>query len=766
MKNKSQRLSNLIELTISFGVLLLILYYAFLLIYVLPYNGLRFRSDTGSVTQVYTRNDPNQKIFTGDVILKVGDLTWDEYLREEESMHVSFKRHQPGDQLILTIQRQGRQLILYWIFPTINTSELAQRAFLTPWVLLPLFLWLCGFGTLLVVRPRDRRRNLLVALYYICAIWAITVSLWDIRYSGLLFILTSWMIIPVAWHFHWVFPRIIRTLNPLVWATIYITALAGALVNILKTPRASPYPFLLIAAFGGSIIILCIHYYTQPDLRRQIIVLITGLSIAVVPGMILLVTSQTTFYPQSIRAMAFSFLIALPISYFYVLFFHRLGSLELRANSVIGLLFFGVIIFLINYVLIHYIFLSRQQLTTPLISILVASLTTGVLTALFYPRLHHWFEQHVLGIPLPQIKLLTTYAGEIITASDSDQLVHLITDQIFPSLLIRQAALLRVQVSEDRNAPASFETLVKYNIEPDQDPLLTDLRSLIHQAGHLIPLEAQPTERLSWIRLVLVKQAEPDWLVLCLLGRRDPDDYYSPNELPTFQALVDNTTLALINITQNRLLHSLYQEDILRREREYHRLALDLHDDVLNQLALLAQTVDDSQASPEFVKAYQNSVQRVREIIGGLRPPLLNFGLRAALDGLLDEYTGQTSQEVNFEINIPPSAVRYPPEVELQVYRIVQQACQNAIQHSHAGHIIVQGSFIPNQIELNIQDDGIGMEHSGILDLDWLIATRHFGLAGMFERAELIGANIALHSQTGEGAIIQLSWNGQAAVHP
>ena len=372
----------------------------------------------------------------------------------------------------------------------------------------------------------------------------------------------------------------------------------------------------------------------------------------------------------------------------------------------------------------------------------------------------------MFGIPVPKTKLLTTYAGEIITAGDRDHLVQLITDQIFPSLLIRQAILLRVQMNSDDNSPISVEPIVKYLVNEAQTPLLADLGGLIFQTGHFIPPDDDQIERLSWIRLILTNQAEPDWLVLCLLGRRDPDDYYSSNELPTFQALVDNTTLALINIDQKRLLHTLYQDDILRQERASHRLALDLHDDVLNQLALVAQTVDDNQASPDFVNAYQNSVQRIREIISGLRPPLLNFGLRAALDGLIDETAGLTSHEVNFEIDVPSSTSRYPVEVELQVYRIVQQACLNAIQHSGAKHISIQGSLLTEKIELNIQDDGIGLENSGILDLDWLIATRHFGLAGMFERAELIGAKISLRSQPGSGVTIHVYWFGQVNPSP
>ena len=71
---KTPRPNNIFELLISFGVLAIILYYSFLLIYVLPYSGLRFRSDTGEITQVFTKNTLSPAILPGDTIIKVNDF--------------------------------------------------------------------------------------------------------------------------------------------------------------------------------------------------------------------------------------------------------------------------------------------------------------------------------------------------------------------------------------------------------------------------------------------------------------------------------------------------------------------------------------------------------------------------------------------------------------------------------------------------------------------------------------------------------------------
>ncbi len=200
------------------------------------------------------------------------------------------------------------------------------------------------------------------------------------------------------------------------------------------------------------------------------------------------------------------------------------------------------------------------------------------------------------------------------------------------------------------------------NIVPTQLPGADELPVLMKLAGHQIgPSDESLQPGLGWIKLSLFKQtSEMDRFLMCLFGRRDPEDYYAATEIPTLQAIVNNTALALINIEQTGLLHLLYQLDIERNERERSRLALDLHDDVLNQLALLAQSMDEAPTSDEFIAAYQASVHRVREIISGLRPPLLDYGLAAALKGLIDDVANQAPLETIIETHIPASSASLP----------------------------------------------------------------------------------------------------------
>jgi signal transduction histidine kinase len=260
------------------------------------------------------------------------------------------------------------------------------------------------------------------------------------------------------------------------------------------------------------------------------------------------------------------------------------------------------------------------------------------------------------------------------------------------------------------------------------------------------------------VRLVLSLKVDGHFMGLCLLGRRDPDDEYSASEIPTLQALMDQTALALINVEQSERLQMVSQINIERQETERRLLALELHDDVLHQMAILRMNVSKTQATSSFLTAYQTAVQHIREIISGLYPDMLSYGLPAALEDLADSLSTQVEGRMSIQIDLKGPESRYPPNVELHLYRIVQQACQNAIQHAQARLLRIQGRLEPDEAWLEVQDDGQGFETAGPLNLTWLLANRHFGLAGIFERAAFVGANVEIRSQPGQGTQVNVTW--------
>jgi signal transduction histidine kinase len=130
--------------------------------------------------------------------------------------------------------------------------------------------------------------------------------------------------------------------------------------------------------------------------------------------------------------------------------------------------------------------------------------------------------------------------------------------------------------------------------------------------------------------------------------------------------------------------------------------------------------------------------------------------LVAALEMLVRETSQSNGLPVDF--NISGSERRLPTEVELALYRMTQEGLNNAVQHAQARHLSVSMKFNINAATLEISDDGKGF----ILPRTPAEFTPqgHFGLLGLYERAELIGAHLEITSSPGTGTrlIIELPY--------
>jgi signal transduction histidine kinase len=162
--------------------------------------------------------------------------------------------------------------------------------------------------------------------------------------------------------------------------------------------------------------------------------------------------------------------------------------------------------------------------------------------------------------------------------------------------------------------------------------------------------------------------------------------------------------------------------------------------------------------SQKFQNAYDGLTQRLREIVSDLRPPMLAYGLKPAIDDLAEKLVERSTDSANVVADLQTDETRYPLQNELHLFRIVQEACENALRHAHAKNIKVSGTLDAQEIRLDLEDDGIGFEAGENLQLDTLLANKHFGLAGMMERAAIVGAEIKIESKPDEGTRIQVAW--------
>ena len=199
------------------------------------------------------------------------------------------------------------------------------------------------------------------------------------------------------------------------------------------------------------------------------------------------------------------------------------------------------------------------------------------------------------------------------------------------------------------------------------------------------------------------------------------------------------------------------------QEEERRRLARELHDDTLQSLIALNQRVqlsrmslDDggkgSESWEEIQELTEETIQNLRRLTRALRPIYLeDLGLVTALEMLAREVEQASEVSIDFEKRGQQS--RLQPTEELALYRIAQEALSNVARHARATQTWVMISF-NSTVVVEISDNGTGFD---VPDSPAEFAPGgHFGLLGMYERAELIGARLEIVSTPGEGTHIKV----------
>ena len=608
--------------------------------------------------------------------------------------------------------------------------------------------WGAGQAAILFLRPRDARWRAFIAFNFLTAIWLSASSLSQTHFgeSAIVLHMTIWLCVPVYWHLHWLLPQPLGRVP--VWALFgfYGAATLLAALEWFQVLPPTTYVFAFLLAFGGSVLLLFAHMIFRPAERRGILLLFAGVILAVglpiIPGLF----AVTGGVPSQPLATLLA-LPLLPAAYLYAAFRRQTIDLEIRTNRIITVYLFAV---LLGMTVIVFSLAADAALTLSGESLLIAVATatlSSLAVAFGFRPFQRFVESSLLRMPLPQAHLLETYAARITVSLSLETLVKLIREEIMPSLLIRESALLRFEEGIPHLAYAQ-------GLSDTALPTPAELAHLLTDTGHF----REAPQAVPWVRLALVLTIDNSVRGLWLLGRRDPDDAYGAEDIRLLKSLANQTAIALTNIAQAESLRALYQRDIEQNETERYHVARELHDHLLNEIARLEISVDDAIATPEFIATCESLIKSIRQTIRDLRPDALNYGLYHALLALPDDLTERWADQQIINFKVLSSPARYAPLVELYVYRIVQQACDNALKHATPQQLTVQGSLTDGHIELCIEDDGSGFVFSGEADIARLAAQKHYGLAGMFERASITGALLKIHSTPGNGSRIEILW--------
>jgi len=217
------------------------------------------------------------------------------------------------------------------------------------------------------------------------------------------------------------------------------------------------------------------------------------------------------------------------------------------------------------------------------------------------------------------------------------------------------------------------------------------------------------------------------------------------------------------DVTEHKLaeesLADMGRKLIEAHEEERTWIARELHDDVNQRMALLAVELDrwNQQLPPSAVELHDHihhAIQRLSNIATDIQAlshrlhssKLEYLGLVAAAKSFCRELSEQHQAEIDFRDMAMPRSV--PKEISLCLFRVLQEALQNAMKYSGVRHIKVELRGTEGEIQLTVSDLGIGFDPQDA------IHRRGLGLISMRERMQLVSGEISIKSQPGAGTTI------------
>ena len=202
------------------------------------------------------------------------------------------------------------------------------------------------------------------------------------------------------------------------------------------------------------------------------------------------------------------------------------------------------------------------------------------------------------------------------------------------------------------------------------------------------------------------------------------------------------------------------------QEDERARIARELHDDTLQSLIILSRQLGtlaktEAEVSPtktqrlrELQGIADEVIQGVRRFSRDLRPSTLDdLGLLPTLEGLAATLT--ETDGISAQLLVAGEPRRLPPEVELALFRIAQEALTNVKKHAEASQATITVEFTDSTVKMIVQDNGKGFALT--TPAEDLTASGHLGLIGMHERARLLGGTLALESFPNRGTKVAVT---------
>lgn len=209
-------------------------------------------------------------------------------------------------------------------------------------------------------------------------------------------------------------------------------------------------------------------------------------------------------------------------------------------------------------------------------------------------------------------------------------------------------------------------------------------------------------------------------------------------------------------------LQQLSARIVEHEEQERRRVAYELHEDMAQSMTAIRIDLERAQRDADSGKPVSDAIKlldaliaQTRDMVARLRPTMLDdLGLPEALEGELALQAKRHGWQAHLSVE-PPDFPALPPQLATACFRVAQEALSNAARHAHAQRVDARLRTRGSELELTVEDDGVGFDVERHLAAD--SEAESFGLAFMRERARQIDARLEIgRGSEGRGVRVRL----------
>ncbi|HTS27135.1 MAG TPA: sensor histidine kinase [Bryobacteraceae bacterium] len=232
-----------------------------------------------------------------------------------------------------------------------------------------------------------------------------------------------------------------------------------------------------------------------------------------------------------------------------------------------------------------------------------------------------------------------------------------------------------------------------------------------------------------------------------------------PRERVLLEAASERCRAVMARARLERDVRRLESQTRQAEEEERRRIGRELHDEAGQSLLLLRLQLEMiGRDAPEALRprleevrgVAERTVEELRRIVAALSPAVLErLGLAAALRQLIARFRKMHTSRIRVGISVPSEPL--PLQIQEVIYRVAQECLQNIVKHSQATHVNLSLRTADKSIRLSVVDNGAGF-NAGMVGRKPM----SFGLAGMRERAALLGGTLTIRSAPGKGTAVVL----------